>query len=66
MAQGQEDCLYLNVYTRSNGSSDASLLPVLVHIHGGGFYMGSSKEDTMGPHMFMQEDIVSTLMTYQL
>ena len=59
MNLGQEDCLYLNVYTKSR-ISDQHLLPVLVHIHGGGFQMGSSNEQNMGPELLMQEDIVTT------
>ena len=36
---GSEDCLYLNVF-RPN-PVDAGRLPVMVEIHGGGFYLGS-------------------------
>lgn len=36
-----EDCLYLNVYTPSNFSSDSNL-PVIVGIHGGSLIIGSS------------------------
>ncbi|MFK7602904.1 carboxylesterase/lipase family protein [Deinococcus sp. SM5_A1] len=39
--QGQEDCLYLNVYA-PKGSTSASNLPVMVWIHGGSYITGSS------------------------
>lgn len=39
-----EDCLFLNVQ-RPDNVSLATKLPVLVHIHGGGFETGSSKDN---------------------
>jgi carboxylesterase type B len=40
-AYGDEDCLFLNVYAPANASS----LPVLVWIHGGGYGAGNGRED---------------------
>ena len=42
-----EDCLYLNVFVRSDSfyNRNASLTPILVYIHGGGFTVGSSTND---------------------
>lgn len=37
---GSEDCLFLNVWRPAD---DATNLPVLVHIHGGGFVFGSGE-----------------------
>ncbi|KAF9558576.1 alpha/beta-hydrolase [Agrocybe pediades] len=37
---GSEDCLTLNVWKPSNATAN-SKLPVVVYIHGGGFYQGS-------------------------
>ena len=42
--QGSEDCLYLNVWAPP-GATSASGLPVMVHIHGGGFFNGSGNGD---------------------
>lgn len=36
-----EDCLFLNVYAPTNASG----LPVLVHIHGGGYGVGDGRQD---------------------
>jgi para-nitrobenzyl esterase len=42
--QGSEDCLYVNVF-RPAGATASSNLPVMVHIHGGGFRIGSGQGD---------------------
>ena len=65
LTSGQEDCLYLSVYTKAtvvpdDDTDSASLLPVMIYIHGGGFMAGSSDEGNMGPEIWMQKDIVST------
>jgi para-nitrobenzyl esterase len=39
-----EDCLYVNVWAPS-GTRPSSRLPVMVHIHGGGFVVGSGAGD---------------------
>jgi len=39
---GSEDCLYVNVWRPADSSTN---LPVLVHIHGGGFFNGSGNGD---------------------
>ncbi|XP_057380572.1 carboxylic ester hydrolase-like [Daphnia carinata] len=64
---GQEDCLVLNVYTRSVGSSN-NLLPVMVWIHGGGFTTGSgnAESDLYGPDYILDRDIVFVTMNYRL
>ena len=39
---GDEDCLYLNVFTRHPGNPDAKK-QVLVWVHGGAFIFGGAK-----------------------
>ena len=36
-----DDCLYLNIYTPANSSSEKPLYPVMVYIHGGGYEAGT-------------------------
>jgi para-nitrobenzyl esterase len=43
-AAGSEDCLFVNV-VRPTGPTPSSGLPVLVHIHGGGFVVGNGDGD---------------------
>ncbi|KAK8391609.1 hypothetical protein O3P69_017266 [Scylla paramamosain] len=59
--EGQEDCLYLNVYTPQPYASN---LPVMVYIHGGAFLVGSAGEGSPAP--LMQKDIVLVTMNYRL
>jgi bile salt-stimulated lipase len=59
---GEEDCLYLNVYTKSLTGSR----PVMVYIHGGGFLIGSGNTWWFGPNYIVQEDVVYVAMNYRL
>ena len=54
-----EDCLVLNVYTSDPGASR----PVMVFIHGGGFMMCSGAKHFLGPHRFMDRDIVRSAVS---
>ena len=58
---GSEDCLYVNVWRPADGSSN---LPVMVHIHGGGFVIGSGQSDNTLLATTGHEVIVS--MNYRL
>ena len=61
---GQEDCLVLNVYVPGNGDRERSdLLPVMVFIHGGAFFLGSGSKDFYGPERILDYDVVSVLTT---
>ncbi|KAM9377871.1 cocaine esterase-like [Pholidichthys leucotaenia] len=59
-----EDCLYLNIYTPASRAHDAKL-PVMVWIHGGGFYMGSASTYD-GSAVAAYQDVVVVLIQYRL
>ncbi|XP_072938579.1 juvenile hormone esterase-like [Epargyreus clarus] len=61
---GSEDCLYLNVYTKAINPPQP--LPVMVWIHGGGFYTGSGNSDFYGPEFFMKHDVILVTFNYRL
>ncbi|CAG7786053.1 unnamed protein product [Allacma fusca] len=59
---GDEDCLFLNVYT--NHKMNDKPFTVMVFIHGGSFIFGSG--GTFLPHYFMDEDVVLVALNYRL
>ena len=64
-----EDCLYLNVYSRSDVylNKNTSLQPVLVWIHGGGFTQGSTREEIYEPSTIVaMSGIVVVTIQYRL
>nr|CAD7607963.1 unnamed protein product [Timema genevievae] len=66
--KGQEDCLYLNVYTPQlpgDGSSSRNL-PVLFWIHGGGWLSGGGTLGFYSPAFLMDKDIVLVSINYRL
>nr|CAI5847819.1 unnamed protein product [Callosobruchus analis] len=62
---GQEDCLYLNIYVPRVRIEGNENLDVVVHIHGGGFMIGSPKLFA-GPEIIMDKDIVYVNFNYRL
>ncbi|KAK7016405.1 Carboxylesterase 5A, partial [Halocaridina rubra] len=58
---GEEDCLYLNVYTPMASEGN---LPVMVWIHGGSFVTGGA--DEYPPLPFMSKNIVLVTIQYRL
>lgn len=58
---GSEDCLYINVWKPAGSSTS---LPVLVHIHGGGFVIGNGNGDNTLLASTGDEVVVS--MNYRL
>ncbi|XP_055370966.1 juvenile hormone esterase-like [Condylostylus longicornis] len=57
-----EDCLTLNVYTKSLEDNK----PVLVYIHGGGFKYGTGNSLIYNPKYLLDEDIVFVIFNYRL
>ncbi|XP_042894419.1 cholinesterase 2-like [Penaeus japonicus] len=60
---GDEDCLFLNVFTPKKKKPDERL-PVMVFIHGGAFFVGAA-EDYL-PHVLMNHRIVLVVLQYRL
>lgn len=63
VAGSSEDCLYLNVWAPQNAYAGENL-PVMVHIHGGGFYVGNGNADNSLLATTGNEVVVS--MNYRL
>ncbi|XP_043248655.1 juvenile hormone esterase-like [Colletes gigas] len=64
---GDEDCLYLNVYTPLDFNSNIQALkPVLVYIYGGAFQTGNDGKAMYGPDGFLEKDIVMVDMNYRV
>ncbi|CAH0586800.1 unnamed protein product [Chrysodeixis includens] len=61
---GDEDCLFLNVYT-PNLKPDKRL-PVMFFIFGGGFKFGSGNVDLYGPDFIVSKEVVLVTINYRL
>jgi para-nitrobenzyl esterase len=59
-----EDCLYLNIY-RPKGTSSSAKLPVLFHIHGGGFSAGRANNHD-GSKIAHMNNMVVVMVEYRL
>ncbi|MGD2134157.1 MAG: carboxylesterase family protein [Maricaulaceae bacterium] len=66
-SDGDEDCLYLNVYTRQTGLSSGPLRPVMVWLHGGGFSYGQGTLNIYRGHNLARDhDVVSVGVNHRL
>nr|WGO51716.1 putative antennal esterase CXE17 [Ectropis grisescens] len=65
IAIGQQDCLTLNVYTPLNEPLDAKL-PVMVFIHGGGYFQGSGSAMFYGPQYLVPKGVILVTFNYRL
>lgn len=65
---GDEDCLHLNVYTPFglHKSDGEDMLPVMIYIHGGGWYFGSGDTDLQGPDFLINENVIIVTVNYRL
>lgn len=66
---GNEDCLYLSVFTPQTKFNDKelkTLKPVMVWIYGGSFLRGSNNASLYGPDFFMEQDVVLVTFNYRL
>ncbi|XP_031333110.1 putative inactive carboxylesterase 4 isoform X2 [Photinus pyralis] len=61
---GEEDCLYLNVYTPMLKCH--TQLPVMIWFHGGFFEIGGHTYQTYHPDYFMNEEVVVVTINYRL
>ncbi|KAM3616278.1 uncharacterized protein V6R79_015333 [Siganus canaliculatus] len=62
-----EDCLYLNVWSPRFNKTSSTLVPVLVWIHGGGFFTGTSTLDVYdGRFLSTSELVVVVSMNYRI
>lgn len=66
--EGDEDCLFINVFTPKLPVNTADVLkPVMVYIHGGAFCIGSGNAQMHGPsHMMNTGEVVLVTMNYRL
>jgi para-nitrobenzyl esterase len=63
-SKASEDCLYLNVWTPSEGPR--ARLPVLVYFYGGGFNVGDGSEPRYDGESMAQRGIVAVTVNYRL
>ncbi|XP_038210348.1 esterase FE4-like isoform X2 [Zerene cesonia] len=61
---GSEQCLLLNVYTKSLDTQ--SKIPVMVFIHGGSYDSGSGNSDMYSPDLIIQHDVILVTINYRL
>jgi len=64
---GQEDCLYMNIYTPAvlNGRLRDASLPVMIWVYGGGFVTGNGRVTEYGPDKWLDQGIVVVTMNYR-
>ncbi|KAL3282162.1 hypothetical protein HHI36_005357 [Cryptolaemus montrouzieri] len=66
VVDGEEDCLFLNVYKPMLHHESTDSLPVMVYFHGGGFNFGAGNSDYYGPQTLLDRDIILVVTNYRL
>lgn len=61
-----EDCLYLNVFTPVGASDFQARLPVMVWIHGGGYFAGSGDEPRHDGSVLASKGVIVVTINYRL
>nr|ARN17876.1 carboxylesterase 9 [Cephus cinctus] len=61
---GEDDCLFLNVYTSTLDSKAG--LPVMFWLHGGSFNFGNGDSDVYGPDYLIENGVVLVSINYRL
>ncbi|XP_037897614.1 esterase B1 isoform X1 [Glossina fuscipes] len=65
--KGNEDCLFLNVFTSKVPKGDYNpQMPVMVWLHGGGYSFGSGNTFLYGPDYLVAENVVLVTLNYRL
>nr|QYA71947.1 carboxylesterase [Anoplophora glabripennis]QYA71999.1 carboxylesterase [Anoplophora glabripennis] len=64
--EGDEDCLYLNVYTPQASEYSHDPLPVMIFFHGGGWICGGGNSLWYGPDILLDRDVVLVVTNYRL
>ena len=63
--EGEEDCLYLNIWVPETSNS-TQLLPVMVWIHGGFFLFGSGDAEYQSFHRLVEKNMIVVSINYRL
>ncbi|XP_065210127.1 esterase FE4-like [Planococcus citri] len=63
---GDEDCLYLNIYTPKPPQEISTALPVMFFIHGGAFIAGCGIKRVFSPDYLMNKNIILVTINYRL
>ncbi|KAF9991658.1 hypothetical protein BGZ80_006206 [Entomortierella chlamydospora] len=64
---GNEDCLFLNVFTPALSADKKNLLPVMFWFHGGAFVFGSGSDPTFnGANMASRGQVVIVTLNFRL
>ncbi|XP_068630175.1 esterase FE4-like isoform X2 [Battus philenor] len=64
LIEGSEECLFVNVYTKSLNAE--SKMPVMVFIHGGSYSYNSGNSETFSPDLLLRHDVILVTMNYRL